>query len=229
MISLNREELAWAAGFYEGEGCISSDKTLRPRIFIHQVGREPLDKFRDVVGCGMVRGPYGPPVGSPNRQPIHSYELEGFTDVQALVAMIWSWLSERRQRQAVEILNRYLTRVLKPNKNASKTHCAKGHPFTPDNIYPGAMGSRRCRTCHRQDGLRRRQQLLLKLSEEHSWKPDSRRVHAGSDLYLEQCEAAHQLIRVQGLTKRAASLVMGVPEETVRRRLRDSVGMEEPA
>lgn len=34
-----------------------------------------------------------------------------------------------------------------PAINARKTHCLKGHEFTPDNLYPARAGERRCRTC----------------------------------------------------------------------------------
>lgn len=31
--------------------------------------------------------------------------------------------------------------------NREKTHCAKGHPLTKDNVYPRKHGHRTCRTC----------------------------------------------------------------------------------
>jgi hypothetical protein len=41
--------------------------------------------------------------------------------------------------------------------NAAKTHCPRGHEYTPDNIYHRAdrPGSRTCRTCHNADTLAR--------------------------------------------------------------------------
>lgn len=35
------------------------------------------------------------------------------------------------------------------NANRSKTHCKRGHPFTPENTYssPGYPAGRQCRTC----------------------------------------------------------------------------------
>jgi hypothetical protein len=33
-------------------------------------------------------------------------------------------------------------------RNAAKTHCIHGHPFTPENTYTTG-GRRRCKTCHR--------------------------------------------------------------------------------
>ena len=38
-----------------------------------------------------------------------------------------------------------------PAMNARKTHCSRGHEFTPENTYRWPNGKRRCRTCHRLD------------------------------------------------------------------------------
>lgn len=32
---------------------------------------------------------------------------------------------------------------------ARKTHCMRGHEFTPENTYIKPNGTRRCKTCHR--------------------------------------------------------------------------------
>jgi hypothetical protein len=34
-----------------------------------------------------------------------------------------------------------------PGRNARKTHCIRGHEFTPDNIYWTREGRRQCRAC----------------------------------------------------------------------------------
>lgn len=33
--------------------------------------------------------------------------------------------------------------------NARKTHCDRGHEFTPENVYRNKRGARQCRTCKR--------------------------------------------------------------------------------
>lgn len=58
-------ELAWSAGFLDGEGSFgtykesSSTSKYRYRIQCAQVHREPLDRLQAALG-GSVRGPYGP-------------------------------------------------------------------------------------------------------------------------------------------------------------------------
>lgn len=38
-----------------------------------------------------------------------------------------------------------------------KTHCKRGHEFTPENTYVAKNGSRNCRECHRLDARQRRE------------------------------------------------------------------------
>jgi hypothetical protein len=59
--------IEWCAGFFEGEGCarvrehFKNDKKYSYYVLqIAQVHREPLDAFREAMGLGVVRGPYGP-------------------------------------------------------------------------------------------------------------------------------------------------------------------------
>ena len=40
-------------------------------------------------------------------------------------------------------------------RNAVKTHCIRGHEFTPENTYREPTGGRRCRTCFREWDRRR--------------------------------------------------------------------------
>lgn len=42
------------------------------------------------------------------------------------------------------------------HRNARKTHCIRNHEYTPENTYVGPDGSRKCRTCAREDDRKRR-------------------------------------------------------------------------
>ena len=58
-IVTHNEDLAWAAGFFDGEGCTSGGTNVRcPVIIIGQVHREVLEKFLMVLGVGTIYGPY---------------------------------------------------------------------------------------------------------------------------------------------------------------------------
>ena len=59
-LEFDREELAWAAGFFDGEGCFCfSEAGQYVCVSITQTEREPLDRFERAVGLGKVNGPYG--------------------------------------------------------------------------------------------------------------------------------------------------------------------------
>lgn len=45
-------------------------------------------------------------------------------------------------------------------RNAAKTHCPQGHPYSGDNLLVSKRGERFCRTCRRGSDRRRRQRTL---------------------------------------------------------------------
>ena len=95
-----REELAWAAGFFEGEGtydCHRSRGLSFPRMTISQNDREPLDHFAAAVGlpCSIYWW---------EKREIYSLAITRFEHVQAVVCYLWPWLSTRRRKRAVRML-----------------------------------------------------------------------------------------------------------------------------
>lgn len=85
--------IAWAAGFVEGEGYIGFVPQIingvnypRLKFNVVQVYREPLDKLVEVLQVGKVRGPYGPYSG--NRQPHYQYNISNQSAVEALEKMM---------------------------------------------------------------------------------------------------------------------------------------------
>jgi len=113
-----REELAWAAGFFDGEGSVSlvHSKTRISRGIVLSIGQTNpgvLTRFKDSVGVGRVHGPY-PPTTS-NRKPTWRFLASSYKDVQAIVAMMWPWLDPIKRNQA--------TRCLKE----ARTYALRGH------------------------------------------------------------------------------------------------------
>lgn len=98
-----REDLAWAAGFFEGEGCVSRKK---PRCFIaiNNTDRTMLERFHQAVGVGVLRGPYGPYDNGISKKPYWTWSASNFAHRQAVIAMLWRWLSERRREQVASCL-----------------------------------------------------------------------------------------------------------------------------
>lgn len=107
ILCLDSHELAWAAGFFDGEGYVGArqrgERWEHPGLTIAQIAKEPLDRFRLAVGgIGNITGPYRPK--NPNGQPYYQYSLHGFVPVQAVTAMLWRWLCSVKRAQCATAL-----------------------------------------------------------------------------------------------------------------------------
>ncbi len=106
-ICIDTHELAWAAGFFDGEGntSVSNRKKTFPQIVfqIAQADRRPLDRFSRALNAGMVRGPYYHKDGA--HLPYFVLALNGFERVRTVVDLLWPWLSEPKREQARQALD----------------------------------------------------------------------------------------------------------------------------
>jgi len=91
-------DVAWLAGFFEGEGTVN-----RHDLRIPQVQRWPLDRVRELFG-GCVGGPYNwtPTDGGPRRD-FYLWRVTGHLALEILNE-IYPWLSPKRQAQAQPFL-----------------------------------------------------------------------------------------------------------------------------
>ena len=116
LIKLDKEKLAWAAGFFDGEGCTLFKASMRAsngRMYgsaslqIAQCGNlekypEVLEKFNEAIGgLGHQYGPYNKKSAN---QPYYQLHVIGFEKVQAVVAMLWPWLCSIKRQQAKKAL-----------------------------------------------------------------------------------------------------------------------------
>jgi hypothetical protein len=102
-----REELAWVAGFYDGEGSTTLTVEGYPRMNIGQLwaNRRTLERVQRVLGLGTIYGPYDKATKSrPGNRPQAMLSIIGYHDVQAAVAMLWTFLDEEKQQQALHVL-----------------------------------------------------------------------------------------------------------------------------
>ena len=94
-------DLAWAAGFFDAEGCFSSARRY-PVATVHQVGLELIDIFATIVGLGKVYGPIRRDAAAWRRRPQWRHQIFGFEDVQALTCLLWPWLSAENELRLQE-------------------------------------------------------------------------------------------------------------------------------
>lgn len=99
-----REGLAWAAGFFDGEGTFTASYDKRGghvtcRITLPQKNPELLEQFTEVLGVGGG-------VSIHKDSNVYRLQIYTFEKVQAVVAMLWCFLGTDKQNQAVAMLER---------------------------------------------------------------------------------------------------------------------------
>ena len=99
-------ELAWCAGFFDGEGCTTlggrAGGRRRLRVVISQREREVLDRFARAVGIGNTGGPYNYGQGSR-----YLYVVTG-RNAETVVRAIWPYLGTVKRdqyRRCIEALS----------------------------------------------------------------------------------------------------------------------------
>jgi hypothetical protein len=116
--SPDREELAWAAGFFDGEGCFSyTERAGYGVATIGQTDMRALERFRCAVGVGKIYGPYDYRYpGRMSKRPWWNYRAHRREHVQAIVTMLWFKLGPIKREQALTVLRSY------------RNTCRRGHP-----------------------------------------------------------------------------------------------------
>jgi hypothetical protein len=79
----------------------------------------------------------------------YTWRVSDPDEARRITEMILPWLGERRSAKAQEVLEHLRTRPGMGGYQRAKTHCPKGHEYTPENtIYKGGENKyRTCRTC----------------------------------------------------------------------------------
>jgi hypothetical protein len=135
---IDTHELAWAAGFVDGEGCFAHrkqrvNKALLPSFHLAQVERYPLDRFN--AATLNICKVYGPsPPKREGHSPYYQISVHGFEKTQAILAMLWKWLGPTKRAQGVSVLQASLPYLRE--RYALKGMCEAGlHYMTEDNVY----------------------------------------------------------------------------------------------
>lgn len=109
-MTFTREQLAWAAGIFEGEGCITfSSKSRAIQAIVVSTDSDVLQQFKDIVGFGTL----GKLITIKHWKPKGNWYCSSFEEVQTLVAMLWPWLKSRRKTKAKEVITQFIAGVPK--------------------------------------------------------------------------------------------------------------------
>lgn len=146
-------ELAWAAGFFVGEADLGArvvasperQRFIRCEIAQASLGGVPptLLRFHDaVLRIGAVRGPFTP--RSPwSRLPQYRWRTQSYEGVQAVVALLWSWLDAKPRVEARRVLGLYrsLPNVEKGSQSSRATPSRRSSTPTAPSTIPIVMSS----------------------------------------------------------------------------------------
>lgn len=119
----NREELAWAAGFIDGEGCFgfyTYTQRSKPTLYgmlkldVSQANREPLDRLQKALGVGHVTGPHKRK--NPKWAPIYHLQVYGIVDILIVVEALSPWLCSIKRTQVADAITAYNAWDAVPNR-----------------------------------------------------------------------------------------------------------------
>ena len=97
-------DIVWAAGLFEGEGCIHF-KTDRPNQRVLSIGmtdKDVMERFVDVVGYGNLKGPHWSKLST---KPFWKWQLYKRTEVLRILKMFLPHFGKRRSQKAIEAIN----------------------------------------------------------------------------------------------------------------------------
>ena len=94
---------AWAAGLFEGEGCIATEYAGYVRLMVSMTDEDVVKRMREAVG-GSVSGPHVQGVRADGhiRKPIWRWTASG-SRARSLLILWWPWLGWRRRARASAI------------------------------------------------------------------------------------------------------------------------------
>lgn len=156
------EQVAWAAGLFEGEGCISFyqrdyGSKVQPQMRLGMTDRDVVERFAAIMGCGAI-GMVKP--GTGGSKAVFEWRIYEAEKVRELIALLLPFLGERRRARANEVIAKIADVRL---HNEKKTHCPHGHALEGENLviepYRRAekvFETRRCRTCRERQAQARR-------------------------------------------------------------------------
>jgi hypothetical protein len=99
--------IEWAAGLFEGEGCIHVD-TRRDSSFqltLRMTDKDVVEQFRDVVGCGNVVELHPPNHKEKGWSKFYSWTISKRSEVQRILSTMLPYFGHRRAHKALNILD----------------------------------------------------------------------------------------------------------------------------
>lgn len=126
---IDREELAWAAGFFDGEGHAGLSRRdevrVYPQVSVTQIHRDTLERFqRAVGGRGKIYGPYFTKSGVHGQ---YTWKVRRFEDVQFVMCALWPWLHRVKREQFAGMIETVMptVRAMRRPRDLTEARCRR--------------------------------------------------------------------------------------------------------
>jgi hypothetical protein len=122
------EQVAWAAGLFEGEGCFTMTARKRtPRASMYMTDEETVRRFHAIMGVGSVTAT-NPPSRPAHHKPQWMWCANG-KDVETVLCLLRPFLSSRRLERGEEIVRERESLIAESTRLRDCRKC--GRAFRP--------------------------------------------------------------------------------------------------
>ena len=100
-----KRSIEWAAGLFEGEGCIYSGKNSR-QLILQMSDKDVVESFCDIVGVGSVKEQdIAKRTGNPNHKKGYRWIVCNKKDIISVLDKLLPYLGNQRAYKALNILD----------------------------------------------------------------------------------------------------------------------------
>lgn len=124
----SRENIAWASGIFEGEGCFRlNTKDGRPTFALSMTmtDEDVMKRFYEIVGVGQLSGPL--PGKKDGYKEYWQWRCQKFEDAQAISVAMYPFLFSRRRDKIRECLTAVKKWKKNRNPRGNDLACGYGH------------------------------------------------------------------------------------------------------
>ena len=97
-----REDIIWAAGLLEGEGCFTVHSKTHPYLLLDMTDKDVVEKLYSIFPFGNFRGPY-----IHHKRPEHKprWRFDAFgPSCYAIMVMVYPFMGNRRQEKIKQLI-----------------------------------------------------------------------------------------------------------------------------
>lgn len=99
-----REDLAYAAGLFEGEGHVGfNNRAKAPKLTVDSTDLDVLERLLACVKVGTICGPYLRGT-RPGNKPIWRWHVQNQAHAYALAVALYGFLGKRRRERIREVI-----------------------------------------------------------------------------------------------------------------------------